>query len=287
MNDEGESGSPPTESRHRRQRLFTPETRARLAAAAEERARQEEVARRRIIQQVLACARRLDLVVDDCEVTADPKLRQDLLEEGLSASIDGLDVVTGERFVQDPRGYVADVKKLAGWDIATGLGALRGDPASLRTFLSAESRILTDLGLPPSAVARTRSVMAYVIVEWRTTTSELGGQVSVSELRDELIQDRERLPGPAGHHKIWRRLTGVLEAFGGVLVIVGDQLIGGVTAPVTAGLSVYGAILSQAVGAEVLMEGVRRARREEAQEPAPSLVRRTRSERNDRKARGR
>jgi hypothetical protein len=130
-----------------------------------------------------------------------------------------------------------------GWDATAALEALRYDPASLKIFLADESRMLADLGLPPNAVARTRSALAYVIVERRTIPGrQFSGQVS--ELRQELVQDGEHLQNPAGHRKIWRRLTGVFEAFGGILIMLGDQFIGAAAAPATAGLSVYGAVLS-------------------------------------------
>ncbi len=89
------------------------------------------------------------------------------------------------------------------------------------------------------------------------------------ELGSELLQDRERLPDPMAQHRIWRRLTRVLEAFGGILVIVGAQFTGGIAVPVTAGLSVYGSVLSQAVGIEVLKVGMKRARREGARRVGP------------------
>jgi hypothetical protein len=79
---------------------------ARMQAEREEQERQrrqEEAARRRTIQQVLVDARSLDFVIDEYGVTADPGLQQDLLQQGLSASIHGLDIVGGEPFMQDPR----------------------------------------------------------------------------------------------------------------------------------------------------------------------------------------
>jgi len=244
------------------------EARRRIKETYEQAEQRKEERRRRIIQRMLVDARKLDLVVDECEVTADPDLRQDLLGQGLSASIHGLDVVAGEHFVEDPEGYLVDVKRPPGWDIEAGLEALRGDAASLKTFLSAESRMLADLGLPPNAVARTRSAIAYVIVEAHTRIpDELSGQLS--ELRSELLQDRGRLQDPMAQHRIWRRLTRVLEAFGGILVIVGAQFTGGIAVPVTAGLSVYGSVLSQAVGIEVLKVGMKRARREGARRVGP------------------
>jgi len=64
-------------------------------------------------------------------------------------------------------------------------------------------------------------------------------------------------------------LTRVLETFGGILVIVGAEFIGGMAVPVTAGLSVYGNALSQAVGIEVLKVGMKRARREGTRRVGP------------------
>lgn len=234
---------------------------SRVKEAYELERRREEQHHRRIVQRILFDARKLDVVVDECEVTADPELLRDLLVEGLSVGIHGIDVVVGEAFVQDPRDYLVDVKMPVGWDFEIGLEALREDAASLKIFLSAKSRILIDLGLSPNVVARTRSAMAYVIVGARATIpADLAGQVS--ELRNELLKDQERLRDPADYHKIWRRLSRVLEAFGGVLLILSDRFVSRPTAPVTAGFSVCGTALSQVIGVEVLNDRVRQAHRE-------------------------
>jgi hypothetical protein len=215
-----------------------------------------------IVQQVLVDARSLDFVVDEFEVTADLELRQVLLQQGLTSSIDGLGRVVEEPFVKDPRGYLEGLEGVEwsdGWKVSDGLAALRGDAVLLKTFLSAECRMLTDLGLPPSAVARTRTAMAWVIVETQFSPEQRSGQVP--ELLKELTKDRERARTPETHHKIWRRLTGVLEALGGVLVVCADTTVGLAAAPLTVGVSVYGASLSQVAGGYVIGDGVKRALR--------------------------
>ena len=114
--DDKREPAPPTKASHA-VKLPDREEARRLKEIYEQAKRREEQHQRRIIQRIVIDARKLDLIVDECEVTADPELRRDLLEEGLSVGIHGLDVVVKESFVRDPRDYLVDVKRPTGWDL--------------------------------------------------------------------------------------------------------------------------------------------------------------------------
>jgi hypothetical protein len=227
-------------------------------ASYEQARQQEEVRMRTANQRLIVDAQGLDSIVTRFAVTADPDLRSELLVRGLSISIDGLDLVIEDRLVQDFFGYLAERHKPPAWDIDVGLEALRDDAASLKAFLSAQSRALIDTGLSADTTARIRSALAYVMIETHTTPradlSEL-----ISGLRDDLLQDGQRLQAFKGQRRVWHRLTRVLEAFGGMIIASGhsDQRL--TVSPVHHSLSIYGHILSEVVGIVVVEERITRA----------------------------
>jgi len=224
----------------------------------EEEKRRDESRLSRLAQTTLIHAKKLDLIIEECGLTADPEFRQDLLKDGLCAAIHVLDNVARECYAQDPLGYLADMKVPIGWDIEYGIGVLRGDATVLRVFLSVESRMLTDLGLTSNAVMRTLDAMRHLIVDKEPAfRPHPGGQIS--ELRHELLRDQERLGNPADLHVILQRLARILEGLGGVLMILSEQLMGTITAPVATGLSSHGKALSQAIGVKVLNDRLGRA----------------------------
>ena len=211
-----------------------------------------------ILEQVLLEAHSLDLIIDEYEVTGNRGERKRLLERGLQTSIRGMEVLINEPFVQDPRRYVHDMEERFSSNSAAVAEELRHDAAALRVFLSAEVRLLSDLGLRPHTVTRTRSAIAEAITEGQRNPETLAGRMAalVNELREEL----NRLEGDARHRSIWHRLSGVLMVLCGAIVIGGDTLVGGAGAPATGGLSAAGAALSIAAGTEVISQGVDQAR---------------------------
>jgi hypothetical protein len=161
-----------------------------------------------ILQQVLLEANSLDLIVDEYEVTGNRGERQRLLERGLRVAIRGMEVLINEPFVQNPQRYVEEINQRFNSNSAAVAEELRHDAASLRLFLSAEVRLLSDLGLPPHAVARTRSAIAEAITEGRRNPETIAARMAA--LISELTEDLNRLEDDARHRGIWRRLTGVL-----------------------------------------------------------------------------
>jgi predicted regulator of Ras-like GTPase activity (Roadblock/LC7/MglB family) len=56
-----------------------------------------------------------------------------------------------------------------------------------------------------------------------------------------------------------RTLTGVLQALAGALVVGADAVVGAAAAPVTAGISIFGAAASGALGTDLFNRGTSRA----------------------------
>jgi hypothetical protein len=210
-----------------------------------------------ILEQVLAEAHSLDLLIDEFEVTGDKKARERLLQRGLRIAVRGTEVLQEEPFVTDPRRYLEERYEGLEHNPWALMEELRHDSAALKLFLSAECRLLADIGLSPAAVARTRAALAEALTEGEMNPE--GFRDVMTSLVQALTQDLERVADDSRHRQIWRRLCGVLEVLCGAAVIGADALVGAAAAPATAGVSIVGAAVSQAAGTEVVARGSRRA----------------------------
>ncbi len=92
--------------------------------------------------------------------------RAELLSRALYASRRGVQALMDEPWVQNPNELLGGTP---GWypiDTALRLAEeLRQDDALLRAFVTAECRLMSDLGVDVSAVERLRGMLTYVLLE--------------------------------------------------------------------------------------------------------------------------
>jgi hypothetical protein len=140
--------------------------------------------------------------------------------------------------------------------------AMRQDRALVAAFVTAECRLLEDMGVHPSAVNKIRNdlelAVARILTD-QTVSNREQSRYELENLSDLLGRQLSRVQGDAEHREQIKKLRGVLLALGGGVVVISNALVGTGAAPVTGGLSVAGAALSGAVGEEMISAGVRGA----------------------------
>jgi hypothetical protein len=176
--------------------------------------------------------------------------RRELLEMAARASIRGVAVLVEEQRTSD-LGVSDD-------DVYRSLEMMRQDQALLRAFVAAECRLLTDIGVSPSAVERVRDSLENVLL---TLDGLVNPEQSTNRLRgllEILQQDLAQLEAAAHDELVRDRLIGVIQALAGGLIIGGDTAAGTAGVPVTFGLSAVGAAVSVAAGTEMMSQGAQR-----------------------------
>lgn len=199
----------------------------------------------------------LDLLLDEFEVVDRKRDSRRLLERAVLLSIRGIAIMLREPLIEGVDGYLESMEARLdnnAWAIAE---ELRHDSTTLELFLAAECRLLQDIGLSDSAVARIRNALEGTIREGSSKPEELRGRMT--SLLNELTAELSRLYDSDRHRKLISQLAGVFEALGGALVIATNVSVGALGAPVSAGVTLVGAAVSTAAGTEVISRGVDRA----------------------------
>lgn len=177
--------------------------------------------------------------------------RTELLEMAVLASIRGVEALIDEQWTKDPEYLVTDEHAFiaAEW--------MRQDAALLRAFIAAECRLLEDIGVRPEAVRRIMRGLEGVLLD-----PEGAPEPPVERLErliGTLRADLQALEKEGHDELVMRRLTGVLEALGGGLIVATNGIVGAGLTPVTGGLSAAGAAVSGAVGVEMVNRGATKA----------------------------
>jgi hypothetical protein len=221
--------------------------------------RDKELRARRVfmlVREISQAANDLDLMLDEYQVTPGRRDRRRLLERGTLLSIRGVELLVREPFIQDPENYLYSMSYRLDANVAGIVEELRHDSTTLQVFLSAEVRLLQDLGLTPATADRIRQAMQQAIIDGIRSPDGLAERLDV--LLDDLRSALDRLYDDDEHQRMWRRLTGVLQVLGGALVIAGNAVVGAAATPVSAGVTAGGAAVSTVAGAEVITRGVDR-----------------------------
>lgn len=214
-----------------------------------------------ILQQVRDEANQVNRVLDEFDSLSrgrkDRDERRRLLYRASLASVRGMQALIEDRQGQRTLNFAPEDPDM--WRL---LEDLRQDEALMRMFMRTEARLLEDIGVDPELVRRLELSLGEVMLE-------LEGNAEPSEERlYELIEVFEsslmELEAQGRDREIVARLTGVVQALGGAL-IVGVNGVAGVgsaagTLGVTTALSAAGAALSMTAGGEVMNRGAARAR---------------------------
>lgn len=174
--------------------------------------------------------------------------RKELLRRAVLASTRGVGALIEDRAEGDP--WRGD------YDVYRALETMRQDRALLRAFVTAECRLLLDLGVDASAVEKMRSSLQDVLFTLEGEPDPAATEERLRALLEVLEQDLQRLEEEIDDEEVRQRLIGVLEALGGGLIVGADTAVGIGAIPVTFGLSPVGAAVSVAAGTEMLSRGV-------------------------------
>jgi hypothetical protein len=113
------------------------------------------------------------------------------------------------------------------------------------------------MGVRPEAVRRIEQRLHEVLL-WPSDSP--GATYDQLEYLLQLLRDDlTALEGEGRDAAMIQRLSGVLEALAGGLLVSGNALIGAGAAPATAGISLAGAALSTAAGTDLVGRGVEKA----------------------------
>jgi hypothetical protein len=210
--------------------------------------------------------REINSVLDEVESTRDPERHRERLEQALRASRRAL-----TEFIQD--GDLAETLRQARRTTSAytdDIDSVTRDAMLFGAFVTAERRLLSDLGLDASAIDR-------LIAEIRDIPSS-GDSAALPvdpdrvdegllNLRNEVDQWLDRVhaqptsgdidsAAPRQVAESRRVLRRVFLVVGGVVVVAANALIGAPASPVTGGLSVVGAAVSTNMGAGLIGAGI-------------------------------
>ena len=177
--------------------------------------------------------------------------RRELLEMAAHASIRGVARLVEEQWTSD-LGVSDD-------DVYRSLEMMRQDQALLRAFVTAECRLLTDIGVSPEAVDRVKDSLEKVLLTLEGPATPEESTERLLGLLQILQRDLTQLEADAHDELVRDRLIGVIEALAGGLIVGGDTAAGTAGVPVTFGLSAVGAAVSVAAGTEMMGRGAQRA----------------------------
>ncbi|HXR60811.1 MAG TPA: hypothetical protein VN732_05770 [Solirubrobacterales bacterium] len=177
--------------------------------------------------------------------------RRELLEMAAHASIRGVARLVEEQWTSD-LGVSDD-------DVYRSLEMMRQDQALLRAFVTAECRLLTDIGVSPEAVDRVKDSLENVLLTLEGPATPEESTERLLGLLQILQRDLTQLEADAHDELVRDRLIGVIEALAGGLIVGGDTAAGTAGVPVTFGLSAVGAAVSVAAGTEMMGRGAQRA----------------------------
>jgi hypothetical protein len=119
-------------------------------------------------------------------------------------------------------------------------------------------RLLADLGLSESAVARIRDSLESAIYEGQRGSDLV--EPAMTTLIADLSAELRRLHQDQRHEHLMSRVLGVFETLGGAMVVAANAAAGLPGAPLTGGVTVVGAAVSIAAGTEVISRGIDRAK---------------------------
>lgn len=210
-----------------------------------------------ILIEVALAANNVETILDELFVLGNRKNRHQFLELAVLSSLRGLRILCEEPFVINPDQYLADLDKSYGANPSSVREVLRQDTARLRLFLEAECQLLRDLGVSERVVERVRRNLATAIQSDGQTLE--GMSQLIAEVVTMLDYELTQLANNDRYDGLLQKLVGVLEALGGALVVGANAVVGAAAAPVTGGLSVFGAGVSGVLGAEVVSRGAKRA----------------------------
>jgi hypothetical protein len=215
-----------------------------------------------ILQQVRDEMNQVNRVLDEFDSIhgrfRGSRRKRELLERATRASIRGVEALVQEQWTRDP-GYLYTVFE-SGEDEARMREAMRHDAALLDAFVSAECRLLEDLGAQPEAVCRVRRSLAEVAA-YSLDPEAIGEPVAeeLERLLETLNEDLGALQREEEHEIVKQRLVGSLEVLGGGLVVAADAAVVGGTLPSHGGLAVPAAKISGGAGVGMIRDGVKRA----------------------------
>jgi hypothetical protein len=179
--------------------------------------------------------------------------RRRLLQRAAAASVRGVQALIED---QETKPMVpVDV------DIHRALEEMRQDEALLRLFIRTEVRLLEDVGVAAEAIRRIEDSLGRVLLELEGIADR--DDHRLFELLEVFERSLEELAAEGRHREVVARLSGVVQALGGALLVGVNGVAGVGTAAATMGLTVAvsaaGAAISIAAGTEVMNRGAARA----------------------------
>jgi hypothetical protein len=128
---------------------------------------------------------------------------------------------------------------------------MRQEDALVDAFITAECRLLMDMGVDKNAVARIRRDLHESV---RRVLND--PHLTPAELVDRMRREVENLQVDADHRELVKQISGALAVLAGGMIVVSNGLVGAGLTPITGGLSVGGAALSAAAGADMISRGI-------------------------------
>lgn len=187
--------------------------------------------------------------------TADSKREKaNLLRMASAASVRGIEALRQDILTREPLPGPDDRDRAI-------REAMRQDEALLHAFTTAECRLLSDLGVDESAVARIRDDLhASVLIVLNNPDLTPAHREDVASQLAELVERMQRevqlLRVNSDHDELVRQVSGALAVLAGGVIVVSNGLVGAGLTPITGGLSAGGAALSTAVGTDMISRGI-------------------------------
>jgi len=151
------------------------------------------------------------------------KERRGLLTEATDASIRGLTALANEPLITETRAYLDQSFERLGGNPAAFTEELRHDALLLQMFISAEERLLRDMGVDASAVQRiAESLVATIFSEDGDSEPETDLEERLRALIGELQTDLAALQRDAQRAGTAARVAAALGGLGGALVVAVD-----------------------------------------------------------------
>jgi hypothetical protein len=176
--------------------------------------------------------------------------RRRLLAEAVDASLRALPVLRQEPLITDTAAYLERSEVRLHHNGEALIEEMRHDALLLQLFISAESRLLADIGVSAGVIEATVASLTQVITEDASQPEALGDKLG--RLQAELERDLRAIQHQADRDGMAARVAGVLGVLGGSLVVTANAgvavashavLAGPMAASVSAGSAMVGRAL--------------------------------------------
>lgn len=206
-----------------------------------------------ILAQVRDELNQVNRLLDEYDTLLEKRRNRDergrLLKRAGFASMRGVEALIEDQRTREFLPLDDDVYRL--------LEEMRQDEATLRLFIKTEMRLLEDLGVTREAIKKIEASLGDVLLELGRMTTPAEAQLR--QLLDEFEGSLNSLFEEGREREILSRLSGVVQALGGALIVGANGVAGLGLAGVTVAVSAAGAAISIAAGTEVMTTGAAKA----------------------------